>query len=116
MFRSVAQRNERLSYKQRVVGSTPTAPMKMSDAGVALSPLARQPRLRKAGSLSNSSWDRSQIGKALVFIEIGKPAIAGQNVLMTPADSISGCGVAAAHLSWEQVHAGSNPAILILSV
>src|SRR5690349_3346133 len=84
---SVAQRQQRRSYKAEVVGSIPTAPI--------------------SSFACLKTRDRSQIGKAPV-LQTGNCGFDSHRFHL-----ISGCGAAAAHLPWEQADAGSNPATLI---
>jgi hypothetical protein len=54
-------------------------------------------------------WGRGQTGKALV-LQTSNCGFDSRRL------HFSGCGIVVVHLPWEQAHAGSNPAILTLSV
>lgn len=94
-----------------IVGSTPTDSTKDQDLGIRIQDLARQVPLSPTAYLLNPN----SAGVAQMVRERSPGTTEAVSSILTTGPNFSakssGCRVAATHLPWEQVHAGSIPAI-----
>ena len=111
LFGVVAKLARRWSCKPEIVGSNPTDSTKCQDLGFRIQDLGEQVFLHPISCLLNPC----SAGVAQRAIERSPGTTeAVSSSLTTGPDflaNFSGCGAEAAHLPWEQVHAGSIPVI-----
>ena len=90
-----------------IVGSTPTDSTRCQDLGVRIQDLAWQvPLYPKSHFLNPNSAGVAQWAQ-----ERSPGTTEAVSSILTTGSNSSGCRVEATHLPWEQVHAGSIPAI-----
>ena len=89
-----------------IVGSTPTDSTRCQDLGVRIQDLVGQVPLYPTSYFLNPN----SAGVAQMAQERSPGTTEVVSSILTTGSRISECGAEAAHLPWEQVHAGSIPA------
>jgi hypothetical protein len=102
----VAKLARRWSCKPEIVGSSPTDSTNCQDLGNRIRDLGAQVSLHPKSYLLNPN----AAGVAQMAQERSPGTTEAVSSILTTGSRISECGAEAAHLPWEQVHAGSIPA------
>ena len=90
-----------------IVGSTPTDSTRCEEVGFGIQDLVGQPALAPKSYFLNPD----SAGVAQLAQERSPGTTEAVSSILTTGSNSSGCRVEATHLPWEQVHAGSIPAI-----